>query len=98
MQGPQNLGEPGLFGRSEEHTSELQSLRHLVCRLLLEKKKHCPTGFLGIGTRGRSLVAEGAVRVARAPRLPVLERAVIEFLRRTPRRPPVGAATEPGLL
>src|SRR5262245_51632701 len=28
---------PGL--RSEEHTSELQSLRHLVCRLLLEKKK-----------------------------------------------------------
>src|SRR5437899_9743960 len=29
-----------LIARSEEHTSELQSLRHLVCRLLLEKKKH----------------------------------------------------------
>src|SRR5437899_11755688 len=28
-----------LVSRSEEHTSELQSLRHLVCRLLLEKKK-----------------------------------------------------------
>src|SRR5262245_63185726 len=28
-----------VIGRSEEHTSELQSLRHLVCRLLLEKKK-----------------------------------------------------------
>src|SRR5205814_5605311 len=28
-----------LLERSEEHTSELQSLRHLVCRLLLEKKK-----------------------------------------------------------
>src|SRR5438045_5472547 len=28
--------------RSEEHTSELQSLRHLVCRLLLEKKKEQP--------------------------------------------------------
>src|SRR5205814_9627235 len=28
----------GLLQRSEEHTSELQSLRHLVCRLLLEKK------------------------------------------------------------
>src|SRR5437899_223753 len=28
--------------RSEEHTSELQSLRHLVCRLLLEKKKTLP--------------------------------------------------------
>src|SRR6266496_6568581 len=27
-------------GRSEEHTSELQSRRDLVCRLLLEKKKH----------------------------------------------------------
>src|SRR5438874_9205908 len=27
-------------GRSEEHTSELQSRRELVCRLLLEKKKH----------------------------------------------------------
>src|SRR5258705_5888035 len=44
------LSKSGLFGhfrskeaalgeRSEEHTSELQSLRHLVCRLLLEKKK-----------------------------------------------------------
>src|SRR5690349_24183564 len=29
----------GLRGRSEEHTSELQSRRDLVCRLLLEKKK-----------------------------------------------------------
>src|SRR5205814_9115276 len=38
------LQMPGVDGkadqrRSEEHTSELQSLRHLVCRLLLEKKK-----------------------------------------------------------
>src|SRR5258705_574065 len=31
------IGKPN---RSEEHTSELQSLRHLVCRLLLEKKKN----------------------------------------------------------
>src|ERR1039458_10866573 len=29
----------GQLDRSEEHTSELQSLRHLVCRLLLEKKQ-----------------------------------------------------------
>src|SRR5258708_18175169 len=29
-----------LTSRSEEHTSELQSPDHLVCRLLLEKKKH----------------------------------------------------------
>src|SRR5262245_63726234 len=33
------LHGPGRERRSEEHTSELQSLRHLVCRLLLEKKK-----------------------------------------------------------
>src|SRR5204863_6229818 len=30
---------PGCSARSEEHTSELQSRRDLVCRLLLEKKK-----------------------------------------------------------
>src|SRR2546429_3695059 len=35
-------GKPGAFAfqRSEEHTSELQSRLHLVCRLLLEKKKN----------------------------------------------------------
>src|SRR2546422_4410153 len=32
--------QTGANGRSEEHTSELQSRLHLVCRLLLEKKKH----------------------------------------------------------
>src|SRR5262245_63387548 len=32
--------EKAVKSRSEEHTSELQSLRHLVCRLLLEKKKN----------------------------------------------------------
>src|SRR3989442_11104234 len=32
-------GLTGAVGRSEEHTSELQSRPHLVCRLLLEKKK-----------------------------------------------------------
>src|SRR2546425_6838015 len=31
--------DQGLEARSEEHTSELQSLAYLVCRLLLEKKK-----------------------------------------------------------
>src|SRR3989441_6803452 len=33
------VGESEYPGRSEEHTSELQSLAYLVCRLLLEKKK-----------------------------------------------------------
>src|SRR5262245_63470648 len=36
------LAEAGIGSRSEEHTSELQSLRHLVCRLLLEKKNIRP--------------------------------------------------------
>src|SRR2546429_6451135 len=34
--------------RSEEHTSELQSRLHLVCRLLLEKKKKQPSGVYTI--------------------------------------------------
>src|SRR5258708_34661138 len=36
---PENATVPGRVLRSEEHTSELQSPDHLVCRLLLEKKK-----------------------------------------------------------
>src|SRR3712207_9293440 len=35
-----HAGRPGGLPRSEEHTSELQSRQYLVCRLLLEKKKH----------------------------------------------------------
>src|SRR5690348_18112531 len=41
----QQLAEVGLTGRSEEHTSELQSPVHLVCRLLLEKKKSVKGAF-----------------------------------------------------
>src|SRR4051794_41744834 len=36
---PRAAGVDDAAGRSEEHTSELQSPVHLVCRLLLEKKK-----------------------------------------------------------
>src|SRR3712207_7159645 len=36
-------------GRSEEHTSELQSRQYLVCRLLLEKKYRRPRRTLGCG-------------------------------------------------
>src|SRR2546422_6539909 len=38
----------GNVERSEEHTSELQSRLHLVCRLLLEKKKECPEGICSV--------------------------------------------------
>src|SRR2546425_6162505 len=40
---PIQIGAPD---RSEEHTSELQSLAYLVCRLLLEKKKNTQTYVL----------------------------------------------------
>src|SRR5258705_5481789 len=39
VDGQSCTASPPTIRRSEEHTSELQSLRHLVCRLLLEKKK-----------------------------------------------------------
>src|SRR5437899_10192707 len=47
--------------RSEEHTSELQSLRHLVCRLLLEKKKG-----QSLTERDESATPRGRYRVSRA--------------------------------
>src|SRR5687767_15466318 len=39
LKGCATVDSPCPQGRSEEHTSELQSLAYLVCRLLLEKKK-----------------------------------------------------------
>src|SRR5947199_5383171 len=66
MYGP-DVSKPGTFAascllarrlvRSEEHTSELQSLRHLVCRLLLEKKKN------EIRTRSHRLTAGMVLRL-----------------------------------
>src|SRR5215216_7151195 len=41
------------LARSEEHTSELQSPDHLVCRLLLEKKKKNPTKKLNPETKNK---------------------------------------------
>src|SRR6266498_4826606 len=40
----ETVGETAVVARSEEHTSELQSRPHLVCRLLLEKKKRTLEG------------------------------------------------------
>src|SRR2546425_6708625 len=47
---------PGRDGRSEEHTSELQSLAYLVCRLLLEKKKE----FARSGTQSYHVEISGS--------------------------------------
>src|SRR2546422_8617106 len=58
LMGPPQTKEPRADPRSEEHTSELQSRLHLVCRLLLEKKKNyiptvasCACGDLVIPVR-----------------------------------------------
>src|SRR5258705_6587911 len=51
-QGGGDVGIHVATTRSEEHTSELQSLRHLVCRLLLEKKKRQQTECLVHGYAG----------------------------------------------
>src|SRR2546425_2331504 len=50
----EGLRRPGpAAGRSEEHTSELQSLAYLVCRLLLEKKKRRRVHPVRRGPAGR---------------------------------------------
>src|SRR2546426_3535914 len=49
-------GSPSPWGRSEEHTSELQSPCNLVCRLLLEKKKKPFKHIMFLNTMRRTLV------------------------------------------
>src|SRR5438034_7309610 len=46
-----------VFGRSEEHTSELQSHSDLVCRLLLEKKNNAPNNVSTTTTRATPTAA-----------------------------------------
>src|SRR2546425_8658583 len=53
--GANGLSDPlQLAQRSEEHTSELQSLAYLVCRLLLEKKKNDRAGLVDPHSSARS--------------------------------------------
>src|SRR3989442_5777389 len=56
-------------GRSEEHTSELQSRPHLVCRLLLEKKKTETYRSGPLRTRGRPGRTQKRTGAATAGRL-----------------------------
>src|SRR2546425_9411972 len=54
LRDPGQHRKQGLRFRSEEHTSELQSLAYLVCRLLLEKKKkstnHAPSEQISLSS------------------------------------------------
>src|SRR5690348_18087694 len=59
-----------LAGRSEEHTSELQSPVHLVCRLLLEKKKKNPNNFLFVHILLKEMKLKHPVRHQLAATLP----------------------------
>src|SRR3989304_194234 len=71
--------------RSEEHTSELQSRLHLVCRLLLEKKKKTPrpsgTAYRAVQTaRGTELRARRDSRRDRAPSVSADQRIPLSCL------------------
>src|SRR2546429_2556951 len=62
LAGRRNVFGLAALARSEEHTSELQSRLHLVCRLLLEKKKEHTQRDLLLGVRseaGRPAVESG---------------------------------------
>src|SRR3970040_2366825 len=74
---PMRSRERCAVGRSEEHTSELQSPMYLVCRLLLEKKKQrtnksCTSGPRAEGARHPQCyrVTQLAARALLAPRPP----------------------------
>src|SRR5258708_11192284 len=54
--------------RSEEHTSELQSPDHLVCRLLLEKKKHIANNKRFLQNLAFDVIRRHIVFMARASR------------------------------
>src|SRR6195256_1894524 len=97
------------LARSEEHTSELQSLRHLVCRLLLEKKKEADGGDTYFvppehtaqarGVLGRALVEDaraGPNRVRRAPHLRRTAGALFFLKERAP--PGLSPLPRPGAL
>src|ERR1035441_1551617 len=64
--------------RSEEHTSELQSLRHLVCRLLLEKKySHLHGGWFA--ARASCGTPVEVIRIGGPPDFPRTRQAGIVF-------------------
>src|SRR2546422_1403581 len=68
-------------GRSEEHTSELQSRLHLVCRLLLEKKKKKPTAKLRDQPIRQALLVPFRLEIQGAEPPPAVVLAFLERLR-----------------
>src|SRR3989441_9542547 len=66
-QGPRDH-DPGHGPRSEEHTSELQSLAYLVCRLLLEKKKKKQTNDDKVQKQRSNIETDETVHTTTRPR------------------------------
>src|SRR5689334_23409868 len=60
---PRRTAFPDRRGRSEEHTSELQSQFHLVCRLLLEKKKKMLESASVVRKRAMNAIARPVPRI-----------------------------------
>src|ERR1039458_8820077 len=79
--------QPAEGDRSEEHTSELQSLRHLVCRLLLEKKK-CRKDLQSGRSPTRGDLASGGLGPSRARRRNRTARGPVAVFFLMIRRPP----------
>src|SRR5256885_10253257 len=80
-------GTVDIAGRSEEHTSELQSPCNLVCRLLLEKKKH----LVESAPLGLCLIVFELVRRLVAARLPRSGAAIVLVISRDVELPVVYA-------
>src|SRR5256885_3789517 len=80
MNGKQNQNQ-NQSGRSEEHTSELQSPCNFVCRLLLEKKKQLSAYLLATKHPYTSMVAKvkGFVPLYRAKAVTWSQRLMIRF-------------------
>src|ERR1035438_6130407 len=74
------VGDFALSYRSEEHTSELQSLRHLVCRLLLEKRS---------GYEGRTASTSQSLRPLRPDKALQLPSSVCFLMERRPPNSPL---------
>src|SRR5256884_7144466 len=84
--GIKNLDCRAMDTRSEEHTSELQSRLHIVCRLLLEKKKIQITSRDPGEVAGTHPPAGGAALLTTGPHWPGDDRGLPRFVQRHPLR------------
>src|SRR2546429_4028264 len=80
--------------RSEEHTSELQSRLHFVCRLLLEKKNQLDTGASWLVTTADKWMMDGTIQYAEAASSSGTASRTVRTLRRAACLPSTQATTK----